>query len=114
MGNMKEDQIKVDLSAGVDILASRIKNRYSAYMICNDVSPTCLKILRKNGLQALFFDLDSPRSERPFPEEYFDAVISMVAARDLPAQKAQECRDIQSNCSSSVIMKSLNLKREWE
>ncbi len=111
---MKEDPIKVDLSAGVDILAQRVKNQYPTCMICNNVSPTRSKILQKNGLQTLSFDLSKPHSARPFPEEYFDAIISMVTAKDLPAQKAQECRDIQINCSSSVVMKSLNLKRELE
>jgi SAM-dependent methyltransferase len=79
----RQHQRILDLSAGVGILASRIKNQYPSYIICNDISPTCLKILRKNGLQTLSFDLDNPHSAYPFPEGYFDAVISMVTIEHL-------------------------------
>jgi hypothetical protein len=108
---MKEDQIKVDLPAGAGILASRVKYQYPTYMICNSISPICLKILRKNGLQTLPFNLGDPHSTYPFPEKYFDAVIPMATAKDSPTQEAPKYQDIQSNCNSSAVMETLIFNR---
>ena len=68
----------LDMAAGVGCAAERIHAHYPADLVCNDISPTCLKVLGKLGLQTVSFDLDDPETPYPFPGGDFDAVISLV------------------------------------
>lgn len=73
----------LDLSAGVGCVAQRIHERYPAEIICNEISPTCLTLLRQLGLKTVSFDLDDPESAFPFPNGYFDALVSLVTIEHL-------------------------------
>ncbi len=73
----------IDLSAGVGVVATRIKEQYSAELICNDISPKCLALLKEQGHKTVSFDLDNP--EKPFPlhDSEMDAVISLATIEHL-------------------------------
>lgn len=73
----------IDLSAGVGCAALRVKQRYNPDITCNDVAPTCLKLLRKSGLNTVSFSLDDPGSPFPFDDASFDCVISLVTIEHL-------------------------------
>jgi len=74
----------IDLSAGVGCAAQRIQDDYPANIICNDISPTSLKVLKDLGLDTLSFDLDNDDENGfPFPGECFDAVISLATIEHL-------------------------------
>jgi 2-polyprenyl-3-methyl-5-hydroxy-6-metoxy-1,4-benzoquinol methylase len=68
----------LDISAGVGIVADRIKNKYPADLLCNDLSPKALSILRENGHKTISFDLDQDKEPYPLENEQFDAVISLA------------------------------------
>ena len=55
-----------DVAAGVGYAARRIKDRYPADMICNDIAPTCLESLRQAGLTTLSYTIDYPQPIFPF------------------------------------------------
>lgn len=63
--------------------AQRIRDNYPANLLCNDISPTCLKILGKLGLPTVSFDLDDNKKPFPFADGHFDAVISLVTIEHL-------------------------------
>lgn len=67
----------IDLSAGVGCVAQRIRDHYQAELVCNDINPTCLKIIRKMGVSACSFDLDDHQHSFPFIDGQFDAAISL-------------------------------------
>ncbi len=73
----------IDLSAGVGIVGQRIKNGYPAEIVCNDIAPTCLRILRKLGLQTVSFNLDDEQTCYPFEDGTFDAAISLATIEHL-------------------------------
>jgi SAM-dependent methyltransferase len=73
----------LDLSAGVGCAMQRIRDLYNADLLCNDISPTCLKILNKMGLSTVSFDIDNPEKSFPFPDGEFDALISLVTIEHL-------------------------------
>ncbi len=73
----------IDLSAGVGLVGERIKNGYPAEIICNDITPTCLMILHKLGLQTVSFDLDDEQTPYPFEDGTFDATISLATIEHL-------------------------------
>lgn len=73
----------IDLSAGVGCSAVRIKNQYDAEILCNDITPTCLNILKKQGLPTVSFSLDEPGVPFPFEDDSFDCVISLVTIEHL-------------------------------
>ncbi len=73
----------LDISAGVGCAALNIQKHYPAEILCNDISPTCLKILSQQGLPHVSFDLDDPEIPYPFPNEHFDAIISLVTIEHL-------------------------------
>jgi SAM-dependent methyltransferase len=75
--NEKYDKI-LDIAAGMGVVAKRIHDRYPCFMVCNDITPTCLKSLRSNGFNTVSFDLDDPDAKFPFPDETFDAVLSLA------------------------------------
>jgi SAM-dependent methyltransferase len=68
----------LDLSAGVGCAARRIRDAYPCDLLCNDISPTCLRILAREGLPTVSFDLDDEGTPYPFEDGRFDAVISLV------------------------------------
>ena len=73
----------LDASAGVGCTAKRISEQYNAELVCNDISPTCIKILQSLNLPTVSFDLDDREKAYPFTDGYFDAVISLVTLEHL-------------------------------
>lgn len=70
----------LDISAGVGIVGKRIKERYSYdKLVCNDISPTALKIMSRAGLDTVSFDLDSQDEQYPLADSSCDAIISLAA-----------------------------------
>lgn len=68
----------IDLAAGVGVVAKRIQENYPCDLLCNDVSPQSLRSLKANQLNTVSFDLDNPDTDFPFPDETFDAIISLA------------------------------------
>ncbi len=68
----------IDISAGVGIVAKRIKEMYGCSVIANDISAESLKSLRLLNLDTTSFDLDDPNIFFPFEDESFDAVITLA------------------------------------
>jgi len=89
----------LDLSAGVGCTAQRIRSDYHAELLCNDISPTCLRILHQLGLPAVSFDIDDKSASFPLPSNYFDAIISLVTLEHLmnPGHFLQETHRIIQN-----------------
>lgn len=73
----------IDLSAGIGIAAKRIQDNYPAEIICNDISPTSLKVMESMNLKTACFDLDDDVEKFPFPDASFDAVISLATIEHL-------------------------------
>jgi SAM-dependent methyltransferase len=68
----------LDIAAGVGCAARRIKDAYPATMVCNDITSTCLNVLKKQGLAVLSFDIDDDLAAFPFASGQFDAVVSLA------------------------------------
>ncbi len=68
----------LDLSAGVGCVAERVRNNYPAFLICNDISPTCRQILHQLNLETTSFDISQEDQSFPFFDGYFDAVITLA------------------------------------
>lgn len=73
----------LDSSAGVGCTAKRIKDNYQTDLVCNDISPTCLKILHSLEIPTVSFDIDDRATPFPYQDGYFDAVISLVTLEHL-------------------------------
>lgn len=73
----------IDLSAGIGVAAKRIQDNYPCELICNDISPTSLKVLASLKLKTVSFDLDNDNEKFPFPDGHFDAVISLATIEHL-------------------------------
>lgn len=73
----------IDTSAGVGVTAQRIRDHYDAELLCNDISPTALRLLNKMGLPTTSFSIDDPESPFPFDDGSFDAVISLATIEHL-------------------------------
>lgn len=73
----------LDTSAGIGIVAKRIKENYNCEIICNEISPTCKKILKKIGLITCSFDIDNENTFFPFKDKTFDAIISLATIEHL-------------------------------
>jgi 2-polyprenyl-3-methyl-5-hydroxy-6-metoxy-1,4-benzoquinol methylase len=73
----------LDVAAGVGCVAKRIRDTHTAEVVCNDVSPTSLRVLRGMGLETMSFSIDS--SSEPFPLEggSFDAVVALATIEHL-------------------------------
>ncbi len=72
----------LDVAAGVGCAAQRIHENYPAELLCNDITPKCLKILQQMGIPTVSFDLDT-EAPFPFPDGSFDAVISLATIEHL-------------------------------
>ncbi len=68
----------LDVAAGVGCAAERIKDNYSADLVCNDASPTAINILQNMGLNTVSFDLDDEAAPFPYADGSFDAVIALA------------------------------------
>ncbi len=68
----------LDVAAGVGCAAQRIREKYPADLLCNDICPTCLNLLGKLGLSTVSFDLDVLEKPFPFLAGRFDAVIALA------------------------------------
>ncbi len=68
----------LDIAAGVGGAARRIHDLYPGKIICNDISPTALRVLRQQGMDVVSFDIDDADTRFPFPDGYFDAVVSLA------------------------------------
>ena len=84
----REHRKILDISAGVGFVAKRIQEQYKVpggdvQLICNDLSPTCLRILKQRGLQAVSFDLDNAHETLPFSDGSFDAIICLATIEHL-------------------------------
>lgn len=73
----------IDLSAGVGCAAKRVSDGYDADIVCNDISPTCLKVLQNSGLETVSFTIDDPESPFPIADGSFDCAISLVTIEHL-------------------------------
>lgn len=74
----REHRRILDIAAGVGCAARRIHEHYPARLLCNDISPTCLKILGKLGIPTLSFDVDDDELAFPFSSGQFDAIIALA------------------------------------
>lgn len=84
----REHRKILDISAGVGYVAKRIQEKYEVgngklKIVCNDLSPTCLRILSQRGLQAVSFDLDNEQETFPFSDGSFDAIICLATIEHL-------------------------------
>lgn len=73
----------LDIAAGVGVVGKRIQDNYKIAdgdfdLVCNDISPTCLKVLDKIGLQTVSFNIDDEAQAFPFPDGTFDAIIALA------------------------------------
>ncbi|NLT41882.1 MAG: class I SAM-dependent methyltransferase [Anaerolineae bacterium] len=88
----------LDVAAGAGCAAQRIHNGYPAQVICNEISPSALRLLRDMGLATVSFDLDDERASMPFADGSFDAVVSLVTIEHLlhPDHHLNEIRRVLS------------------
>ena len=68
----------LDIAAGVGCAAQRIHEGYPADLLCNDITPACLNILKELGLSTISFDIDDESKPFPFEDGHFDAIIAMA------------------------------------
>lgn len=73
----------MDVAAGVGVVGKRIQDGYEApdgglSLICNDICPTCLRVMEKNGLHTVSFSIDDKDRAFPFSDGTFDAVIALA------------------------------------
>lgn len=68
----------LDIAAGVGAAARRIHDLYPGKIVCNDISPTALHVLRQQGMDVVSFDIDDADIRFPFPDGHFDAVVSLA------------------------------------
>jgi len=68
----------LDVAAGVGCAAQRIRGNYPASLICNDISPTCLDVLKKLAIPTVSFNIDDSTLSFPFPDGYFDAIVALA------------------------------------
>lgn len=73
----------LDISSGVGIVANRIKDKYNADLLCNDLSPKAISILKKHGHKTVSFNLEEDKKPYPFNDGEFDAVISLATIEHL-------------------------------
>lgn len=69
----------LDIAAGVGVVGKRIMDYSDVEVVCNDISPSCLQIMRRAGIQTVSFDIDDSEKQFPIPDSHFDAVISLAS-----------------------------------
>lgn len=74
----REHKRILDVAAGVGVVGKRIQDNYRAELVCNDISPVCLKIMQRSGISTTSFDIDDNEHAFPFPDNHFDAVIALA------------------------------------
>jgi len=79
----RNHKLVLDISAGVGVVASRIKEKYNCEVQCNDTCPKCLHLLQKMGFTTYSFDLDDVETPYPFPDKTFDAIVSLATIEHL-------------------------------
>lgn len=79
----RKHEMVMDISAGVGLVASRIKKDYPCDLYVNETSEKCLNILTKNKLKTFNFDLDNKEASYPFADRTFDAIISLATIEHL-------------------------------
>ncbi len=67
----------LDVAAGVGYAARQIRDHYDGQMFCNDLAPTCLQNLRRQGLPSMCYTLDNRVTGFPLADESFDAVMAL-------------------------------------
>ncbi len=75
--NRQHERI-LDVAAGVGCVAQRIQENYPSELLCNDASPTALRVLEKMGLNVISFDLDDDTQPFPLANGSFDAVVALA------------------------------------
>jgi ubiquinone/menaquinone biosynthesis C-methylase UbiE len=73
----------LDLSAGMGVVAKRIRDHYACNLVCNDICPKCIASLQELGVKTVSFDLDNDQQPYPFPNKSFDAIISLSTIEHL-------------------------------
>lgn len=73
----------LDISAGVGVIANRIKEKYNCELVCNEISPKAISILKKHGHNIVSFNLEEDKKPYPFKDEEFDALISLATIEHL-------------------------------
>ena len=73
----------IDVAAGMGVVGKRIKDLYPTELMCNDISPTCLKCLQNLGIRTTSFDIDDDQNPFPFPDGDFDGIIALAIIEHL-------------------------------
>ena len=73
----------LDVAAGVGCAAQKIQQHYPAELLCNDITPKCLALLKQQGIPTVSFDLDDVERPYPFPDGHFDAILSLATIEHL-------------------------------
>lgn len=73
----------LDIAAGVGVVDKKIVDNYKIPggkfdLLCNDICPTCLRILQKTGLPTTSFNIDDEKEAFPFPDRTFDTIIALA------------------------------------
>jgi 2-polyprenyl-3-methyl-5-hydroxy-6-metoxy-1,4-benzoquinol methylase len=72
----------LDIAAGVGVVGRRIIDNYEVpggfKVLCNDICPTCLKVLAREGLRTTSFNIDEEKEPFPFPDGSFDTIIALA------------------------------------
>jgi 2-polyprenyl-3-methyl-5-hydroxy-6-metoxy-1,4-benzoquinol methylase len=72
----------LDISAGIGMVAARIKSKYPCSLVCNEVDESCLRELKKLDIEVVSTDLDS-LDRLPFADRSFDAIICLATLEHL-------------------------------
>jgi len=67
----------IDLSAGIGIIAKRIRENYDCELVCNEIDKSCLQQLNTLDVKVTSFDLDT-NGLLPLESNSFDAVLCLA------------------------------------